>query len=176
MNTRPTLSAGAIALALTLGVPVSAQTDGGWHHYVNSRFHFAIDIPDRLLRTLPPPDNGDGRGFVARRGTAEGSAAGSYNTEHKTLADLASDAERRCVNHRASYRIVRANFMALSCELTGKRIFYTRSFTRGDEDIVATFDFSYLDAERAIWNPVVAQMSRSFQPTHNAAQYSDDRR
>ena len=169
MNTRRLLAV-TIALIMAPGVPASAQTDAGWHHYVNSRFHFAIDVPGRLLRTLPPPTNGDGRDFAARRGTADGGVAGGYNTEHRTLADLASDAERRCVNHRASYRVVRANFMALSCELPGNKIFYKRSFTRGDEDIVATFVFSYPDNERAIWNPVVAQMSRSFQPTHNAEQ------
>lgn len=114
---------------------------------------------------MPSPENDDGRTFAARQGTAAGSVSGSFNVLHQTLADVANDAKQSCVNHKASYRVVRANFMALSCQLPSGKTFYTRSLTRGDEDVIASFEFSYPVSENAVWDQVVTRMSRSFQPT-----------
>ena len=137
----------------------------GWQHYVDARFQFAIDIPVNLVKVLLAPANDDGREFMSLDGRARGNASGGFNVLNETLVDVADQEERRCVGGRSAYRVVRANFMVVSCQMPGGRTFYARSFTRGDEDVLANFWFDYPRAEQAKWDPIVTRMSRSFSPT-----------
>jgi hypothetical protein len=47
--------------------------------------------------------------------------------------------------------------MALSCTKEGGRVFYAKALEC--DDVITQIQFSYVAAEKATWDPVVAKMS-----------------
>lgn len=165
--------AAAVACALALAGGGTAQATetlraglgasaSGWRPYLNGRFGFGMEYPDALMRAQPEADNGDGRHFLARRGHADASAWGGYNALEQTPAQMADDTQRECAGGRAAYRAVWRDGAVVSCPLAGGRVLYKRTWLR--RDVESTLRITYPAAERAVWDPVIARMSRTFRP------------
>lgn len=60
-------------------IPVTLGSDG-WLVYENPRFGFVLPVPPGM-KTLRPPDNGDGQAFASLDGKVKLSGWGSFNVE-----------------------------------------------------------------------------------------------
>lgn len=66
-------------------IPVTLGKDG-WMMYENPRFGFVLPVPPGM-KTLRPPDNGDGQAFSSMDGKVELTGWGSFNVENAALVD-----------------------------------------------------------------------------------------
>lgn len=159
-----------LAVALLVGLmSVATQTlarPPG--HYVNARFGYSIDFPPTLVRALPESDNSDGRRFLLRRGgSGRAWVWGNFASEDRTLRTEAAALEARCDGGRATYRVLRARMMAVSCPSRG-RILYQK--TLSNERIMVSFSADYPASERQTWDRIVAQMSGSLRKLCGSAE------
>jgi hypothetical protein len=117
------------------------------------------------LKQQPEPDVGDGVTFTAVKGAAEFRvyAGGTVEGINDTSEAVAKSAEEKCPGHHAPYRVVKPMLAAVSCA-TGANILYSKTLLR--DGVATTFMAAYPAAERAIWDPVVAEMARSMTAGH----------
>jgi len=133
--------------------------------YGNARFGYSIAYPPALVSPQPEAENGDGRIFQAKKGTARFLVYGGYILEgiNDSPEQRAVDAEKDCPRHRASYRVVKRALVAVSCS-TASEIIYLKTIMQ--DGVATTFSGRYPIAERAIWDGVVARMAASLTPGH----------
>ena len=157
----------AVVLALgSLGTGIPAHSAGSATSneldrlYINARFGYSVRYPGGLLIPGPESSNGDGVAFRPERGTAEMRVSGMYNGLDQTPAGLAQEELEGCDPGKAPYEVVRPNLIVVSCErLGGRQIFYQETIIHGD--VMTALFFVYPSRERAIWEPVVINVSRS---------------
>lgn len=143
----------AAAVAVSVGVPAAHAGS-----YSNEHYGYSVEYPSDLLIPEREADNGDGRHFHARHGTATMSVWGSFNGEEETPADIERDYSDRCIG-AVPYRVVKPNLVAFSCRTKGGRTLYHKTLVH--HDVLTTIEFDYPSAEHAIWDPVVAKVSGS---------------
>ena len=127
--------------------------------YVNARFGYSVSYPADLLVPEPEADNGDGRRFHARRGTAAMLVWGAYNAEKQSPAGIARQYEADCGAGKVTYKVAKPALVAFSCITPAGRLIYQKTLIR--RDVLATVRFEYPAAEQATWNPVVQRVSAS---------------
>ena len=150
------------ALVGWLGLLVSGTAFAADATYVNARFGYSISYPADLLVAEPESDNGDGRAFHARRGTARMLVWASNNVLAESPAALARQAERECAGQSASYRLVKPAVAAVSCTTSRGDVFYEKTLIRGD--VLTSILVTYPAQEKAAWDAVVARISKSMVP------------
>src|SRR3569832_84760 len=106
MNSRMTILAVLMCLALVAPLMVRASGPSGQAIYANARFGYTIEYPRALLTPHEDSDNGDGAFFKSTREHVDIRVYGSFIIEgiNDTSLKLANDAEQPCSNHLASYR------------------------------------------------------------------------
>lgn len=150
---------GGTALVLTRA-RTQSNPAAGWPSYVNQRFSYVVDYPSALLRPRREADNGDGREFHARQGTAVIAVWGEYAQDKSSQRDEALLREPDCVGRKAAYRLEKPTVQVTSCVLAKGGILYWYSQQR--KDIIVTLEATYPDSEKATWDSVVQRMIRSF--------------
>jgi len=141
------------ALTGSLSTPIAAAAT-----YSNAKYGYSVTYPEGQLKSLPQPDAGDGITMKAKAGQAEIRVWGEYNVQPYSAEDIAKMAEQECPNHRASYRVTKANLVAVSCALPST-IFYQKTLIRGDR--MATLWAKYPLSEKSRWDAVVTQMAKA---------------
>jgi hypothetical protein len=130
--------------------------------YTNERFFFSIDYPADLLKTLPPPDNDDGRTFRSADKQVEMQVWGEYNAESKTLQER-YERDLKGFTEKPTYMVSKRDWYVLSGLKEG-RIFYEKVLVRrrGDTDIFFTFTIEYPTSQKTKFDPIVKRMADSF--------------
>lgn len=151
---RPTL----VGLAPGVGLPGEAV-------YQNARFGYQIIYPKRLLFPQGEADNGDGQTFLSKNSEVRLAAYGSYNALDETLETAFRDAARGGLAD-APTRVVTDkrlgdNWFSVSGFEEGY-VFYSKRVLIGDRFV--GFDMRYPEDQRAIWDPIVREMSAEFIP------------
>ena len=130
---------------------------GGWQVYVNDRFGTSFAFPADIFTPSPPPENGDGRRFVAPDATLEVYAW--HNAENETAASL----KRRLVGSDGytdvTYSPSGRSWLVLS-GYRGDNIFYEKYFFRGD--IVHGFGIEFPAGEKPYYAPIIERIEDSF--------------
>jgi hypothetical protein len=126
--------------------------------YTNAKYGYSVTYPVDQLKPLPEPVSGDGITMKARTGQAEVRVWGEYNVLPYSPEDIARMAEKDCPNHRASYRVAKANLVAVSCAVPSA-VLYQKTLIRGDR--MATLWARYPSSETNRWDAVIAQMATS---------------
>lgn len=139
----------------------------GWNSYANARFGTAIEYPANLFRMLPPPENDDGRKFVARHGEAEFAVFGSHNIFEKTIAELMDDDVAAATDDRVTYRRKGEDWYVLS-GYRGDRVFYRKVILSEGGGVIHTFEITYPKAAKAIFDAITARMAKSLQASSAA--------
>ncbi len=137
-------------------VCLAALTAPAWADlYGNARYGYTLDYPAGLFAPQPEADNGDGRHFKALKGGADLAVWANYNAMDDTPSAIADTAAGDCLASPAPYRLVRATLVVVSCP-TAKGILYRKTLIR--DDLLATFELIYPQAERARWDAVVPRL------------------
>ena len=158
------IAAAIFAFAAALAVqPNHARADqfipaeGGWQIYVNDRFGTRFAFPADIFTPSPPPENGDGRRFVAEDATLEVYAW--HNIDGENAASL----KRRLVGSDGytdvTYSPSGRSWLVLS-GYRGDNIFYEKYFFRGDT--VHGFGIEFPAAERPFYAPIIEHIEDSF--------------
>lgn len=146
--------------ALVIGlaaVPLVAKAET----YVNARFGYALRYPAALLAPQPEAENGDGRRFLARRGSATLSVWGAYRAADPAQSPkaIARAYEADCAPRSVTYEAIRPTLVAFSCRTPAGRILYQKTLLDGE--VARSVRFDYPADERATWDRVVEEVSAS---------------
>jgi uncharacterized protein YecT (DUF1311 family) len=135
-----------------------ASNDPKYVTYTNDRFGFSIQYPPELLTMQRAPDNDDGRTFKSADGKTTILAFGRYLTDGETPESIVKDAEAKCPNHHASYRVVKPNLIAVSCQIA-ETIKYQKTIISSETAV--TLDASYPASEKSDLDSVVGHIASS---------------
>ena len=157
MPIRSAALASVLALViLSLAIPAQSQSATT---YGNARFGYVIAYPADLLVPEREADNGDGRQFHARHGTAKMSVWGAYNAEGQSPEEIARNYAGDCGAGKVTYKVAKPRLVAFSCVTPAGRVIYQKTVIR--QDVLSTVRFDYPNEERTIWDPVVRKVSGS---------------
>ena len=151
-----------LALCFAAAAPAAAQTSGApnWRLYQNDRYGTTIDYPD-LFKAEPPPDNDDGRRFKSADG-AEFAVFASYNALDLDLAGYRQFNLKNLDPGKAvTYQAHGDNWFVIS-GTRGDGIFYERYMLSHGKELSEGFVMSYPARLKQIYDPIVAQMAKSF--------------
>ena len=147
-----------IVLALIVALFALPAAAAEWGHYVNERFGVEADVPPGF-EPGEPPVNGDGLAF--RTPTAELAIYGSF------LATDDFEAEARQLIKYAeddgwgiTYQAVTPRWAVWSGK-QGSRIVYVRAVPICAGSGIGAFQFTYQQADRKKFDPVVERLGRS---------------
>ena len=154
---RTPLAAGLAVAACVAATPVVAAD--AMATYDNARFGYAVSYPASQFNAQPESGNGDGRAFKAKGSSAQVLVWGAYNALSQTRAQMAAEIEADCLSRPASYRVAKANLVAVSCNMAGGAVLYEKHLIHGDQ--ITALRFTYPASESARWKPVVERVSAS---------------
>ncbi|HEY3814184.1 MAG TPA: hypothetical protein VGL66_13245 [Caulobacteraceae bacterium] len=144
-------------------VPPLAAAKGATDTYVNARYGYSVSYPRGLFKPQPESDSGDGRVFTATRDGAEFRVWANYAGQDMTPTQLADEILADCTGHKASYRVVKPNLVAISCQ-SSQGVLYEKELIHNG--LVTAFMITYPSAQSAYWNPVTAAISNSLRAGH----------
>ena len=162
---RPAALALALGLAASVGLsgPSRAEdqfrpAEDGWQRYVNERFGTSFVFPAEVFTPEAPPENGDGRRFVAP------DAALEIYAWHNTDGENAGSLKRRLIGTEGyedvTYSPSGRSWLVIS-GYRGDNIFYEKYFFRGD--LVHGFGMEFPREEKPRYAPIVERIEDSFQ-------------
>ena len=132
--------------------------------YSNARYGYSVSYPRDLLSPLPEAENGDGRIFKAKMGTAEFRVFAEANALDESAELIAKRAEGGCQDHKASYRVVKPTLVAVSCTMTNGHVYYQKTLIRDGMETTMTAD--YPKPEGQIWARAISVMSKTMTAAH----------
>jgi len=125
--------------------------------YCNARFGFTVRYP-RSLKMGPPPENDDGREFLAKDGFSM-TASGINNAADDTLASEMAEWRRDFT--RVTYQATGRNWFVLSGTKAGKIIYVKAYVGKGS---INHLYITYPAKLKTKYRKVVATISSSFKP------------
>jgi hypothetical protein len=160
----------ALAIALTMtGAPPSLLADpalaadrfepigGGWQLYVNERFGTSLAYPADIFAPADPPENGDGRRFLASDAALEVYAWN--NIDDETAASLKRRLRGSAGYERVTYSPSGADWLVLS-GFRGRNIFYEKYVFDGAA--VHGFGIEFPAAAKSRYAPIIERIEDSF--------------
>jgi hypothetical protein len=132
--------------------------------YRNERFGFELKYPSAVFAPGEAPDGGQGMVFTSRDGAARLLVSAGQNETGETLRSY-----RRFVlsksypEARIEYAPVRGSWFVLS-GTNGDTMFYERITFRCGGKTIYGWQMTYPAAERAIYDPIVEAIHRSYRP------------
>jgi hypothetical protein len=146
--------AGAAALSAR---PAAAQK--AWRTYKNEQFGTTIDYP--ADKFIPQPGKDDGARFIAVDG-GEFTVSAINNVLNQNIAGLEAAAMKsRPLDERITHREHGPNWFVLSGTKADLR-FYERHLLSHRGKIVNDLEILYPARSRALYDPIVRRMARSF--------------
>jgi hypothetical protein len=126
--------------------------------YTNHKYGFVIAWPKKYLKALGESDAGDGQSFEAPDQRANLTVWAGLNARGKKIQDLFKDAVAES-GAQVTYKHLGNDSFVVSGTEDGK-IFYRK--TVATKDLYATFILTYDPALKEVFNPMVKDISQSF--------------
>ena len=149
------------AIAL-LSPATNGQTN--YETYSNARFEYALKYPADIFTPQEEAQNGDGRAFLSKDGTAKVLVWGQYNALFKTLKTSYSE-DLKSRKKGVSYKALLKDGYVISGKSGGK-IFYQKTIFNGKDGdggaAFGTFQIEYRSSDKAKFDPIVRNMAASF--------------
>lgn len=160
------------ALAFIAVLPLAAHADGyGWDTYANARFGYSVALPMGLYKMRPPPENDDGRTFVAHDGRSLIMVYGGHNALGLTAKQYAAFLRQDPGFGRVTYEVVKKDWLVLSgyrpspfSDSPAEQIFYVRVMFNKDRSSYSSFDITYPQGEKERFDRIVSHMSETLTP------------
>lgn len=144
------------------GLLLSVLAQDDYQTYSNARFDYSIAYPANLLVPQGEAANGDGQVFLAKVGRAELRVWGINNALNEKLKDVYERELTPGTDHPkrvTTYKALHSSWFVVSGR-EDSRIFYQKTMLKGD--VFKTFRIEYDQAQRAVFDPVVKRIERSF--------------
>lgn len=143
----------------TWQVPVTLAGDG-WMVYENPRFGFSLPVPP-AMRSLRPPDNGDGQGFITPDGKVKLSAWGSFNIDHLGDVEKRWQEELAEKGRTITYKRKTAGWFVISGVQENGTGFYFRYTANGRH--AAGWMITYPQSDEKKYAPWIERISKSYE-------------
>ena len=153
---------------------ILAGTGSAWpvnqvetYDYCNGRFAFSINIPKNIFLAQPESNNGDGRGFVSKDGSAKLSVYGWNNALSEKLIDIymkETESGDQQDQRKITYKVIKENWFVVSGYEKDK-IFYRKTFLVDDQ--FKTLIFTYSTSKKEIYEPLIAGFVNTFKETQS---------
>lgn len=150
------LATAALALLLA-SAPVSAAE---WRTYVNGRYGTTVDIPFDVFLAEPEAENGDGRRFVSRDGSASLTVFAGANVDRRSLSELVRAARVDAADERVTYERKGGRWYVLS-GYAGPKVFYRKLLFSPDREVVHTIEIVYPAVAKPLYDPLTARIANS---------------
>jgi len=139
-----------LLILVILFSPLQMAADIGTGHYSNGKFGFSFDYPAHLFVEETIPDAGDG--IVLRSGDGmECRVFGSWLMESSRQTYRQQLQWEREAGSRVTYHVYRKGYYVISGFFgNGKRIFYQKTYIRGDYTV--TIRFTYATGDKAFYD------------------------
>lgn len=150
------------------GVPADPMASN-WITYRNDRFGTRIDYSAPMFRMLPPLENGDGRTFEARDGSARFLVFGSHNVFDSTLDELIEEHLAGLADDEKVTQKRRGDSWYLHSGFRGGDFFLRKVLMSDDGGVIHTFEISYAKGLKARLDPMAARMANSLRTADEGA-------
>ncbi|MGQ7792870.1 hypothetical protein ACUN0C_10715 [Faunimonas sp. B44] len=153
----------AAAQAVAPGAPAVLDrdlflpADQGWQVYVNARYGTSFAFPADVFTPSPPPENGDGRRFLAQDATLEIYAW--TNAEREDASSLKTRLIGSEGYQDVTYSPSGESWLVLSGH-RGDHIFYEKYFFRGET--IHGFGMEFPAASKPRYAPIIERIEDSF--------------
>jgi hypothetical protein len=143
--------------------PADSPVAGGeqWTTFVGDRFGTTIDYPAGFLAMQPPPGNDDGRTFRSADGAVTLLVFGQFNIDGLDGPAMMERDRDWGGYEQVTYQSAKADRYVLS-GYSGDRVFYRAARIDAGTGVVHVFEIEYPAAEKAVWDPIVTRMAKSF--------------
>lgn len=132
--------------------------------YRNERFGFELTYPSTVFEPGEAPDEGQGMVFTSRDGAARLLVSAGQNTTGETLRSYRQFVlSKTYADAHVEYAPVRGSWFVLS-GTNGDTMFYERITFRCGGKVIYGWQMTYPVAERAIYDPIVEAVHRSYRP------------
>jgi hypothetical protein len=143
---------------------LTAVGQTSYETYVNARFGYEIAYPTGVLRPQKEAENGDGRVFLSKNGTAELRVWGQYNALTKTLKEKYQE-DLDEYGSGVTYKSIKSRSYVIS-GIKGGKIFYKKTILKGDGgdsgDTYYMFTMTYQKSDKVKYDPIVERIAGSF--------------
>ena len=158
---------------LTLAGPaLGREAVSGWSAYTNERFGFSFRYPADLFQAERRSEAGDGEIFVGVRGHGRLLVGTLENTEGHTVASYMSYIRRTSyANYKLDYAPRGQTWFVLSGE-NGQNVFYEKVMFSCGSRMISSFALIYPVASKAMFDPVVQGIEKTFRPAQNCGAYA----
>lgn len=140
-------------------IPVTLGKDG-WMVYENPRFGFSLPVPP-AMRTMRPPENGDGQRFASADGKVQLSAWGAFNVEHLGDVEKRWQEELAEKGRTITYKRKADGWFVVSGVNADGTGFYLR-YTANSRH-AAGWMMTYPQADEKKYSPWIERISKSYE-------------
>ncbi|EPZ41811.1 MULTISPECIES: hypothetical protein [Alicyclobacillus] len=135
----------------------SSTENSTYVSYTNSRYGFALRVPEQFVKQAPPAD-GDGQSWNSPDNAMQVRAYGQYNVNNDTVkSTLAS----LTTGKQATYQQTNQNWGVVS-GTDGNQIFYDKVYVGATSVYILTME--YPASDKSQYASVVTNIANSFQP------------
>jgi len=136
--------------------------------YQNDRFNYSVQYPGNLLTPQKEPTNGDGQTFQSPEGKIVMQVYGRHNVLSKSLAEryqqVLQNRSDAGPNATITGQSISDNCFVVS-GYRGNWVFYQKTFLENDS--FKTLEFSYPRSFQSQFDPIVTEVTHSFQSAKN---------
>jgi hypothetical protein len=162
-------------LLTCFALAVPAQTRevvSGWVSYVNERFGFTFRYPTSVFEPERRTEAGDGEVFAGVRGLEGRLLVGALeNADRHTVASYMNFIRRESYSgYNIDYAPRGQTWFVLSGE-NDQNVFYEKVMFSCGGRIISSFALLYPIASKAMFDPVVEGVEKTFRPGQNCGRY-----
>jgi hypothetical protein len=144
----------------------------GWVPYVNERFGFSFRYPTGVFKPERRTEAGDGEVFANVRGQGSLLVGALENVDGHTVASYMNYIRRESYSgYHIDYAPRGQTWFVLSGE-NDQNVFYEKVMFSCGGRIISSFALLYPIASKAMFDPVVEGIEKTFMPAQNCGRYA----
>ena len=144
----------------------------GWVPYVNERFGFSFRYPAGVFEPDRRTETGDGEVFAAVQGDGRLLVGAFENADGHTAASYMSYIRRESYSgYDIDYAPRGQTWFVLSGE-NDQKVFYEKVMFSCQGRVISSFALIYPIASKAMFDPIVEGIERTFRPGQNCGPYA----
>jgi hypothetical protein len=143
-----------------------------WVPYVNERFGFSLRYPEGVFEPERRSEAGDGEVFVGQEGHARLLVGAFENADGHTVPSYMNYIRRESYSgYSIDYAPRGQTWFVLSGE-NDQNVFYEKVIFSCRGHIISSFALIYPIANKAVFDPIVAGIEKTFRPAQDCGAYA----
>ena len=163
---------GILLTYFALAAPAQARAPLGWAPYLNERFGFSFRYPDGVFAPERRSEAGDGEVFTDAGGNARLLVGAFENADGHNVQSYMNFVRRDSYSgYELDYARRGQTWFVLSGE-NDQNVFYEKVMFSCSGRFISSFALIYPIARKAMFDPVVEGIEKTFKPATNCGHYA----